>query len=127
MTSLKRKRHYDNFLDAYLRYAKDNFVPEKFHFWTGISIVAAAMERKVSLPWSNKFSFYPNMYVLLVSRPGIGKSSAIVPGRELLRSIEGNQINFVPDQVTEAKLIEVMQNSTMFDTPEGIVNQPAGS
>lgn len=111
-------RNYPNFLDAYLELHKDQFVPDKFHFWTAVSVIAGALERKVWLPWNKQFSYYPNLYILLVSHPGIGKSSAIMPGVKLLRHMarkNGEQIKFIPSQVTEARLIEIMRHHHTFN------------
>lgn len=110
-------RNYGNFLDAYLEWARDDFVPDKFHLWTGLSIIAGALERKVWIRISEKANMYPNLYVLLVSNPGIGKSSAINPGVQLLREVSQHSkpgVKFIPSQVTEAKLIELMSEHNYF-------------
>lgn len=109
------QRHYPNFIDAYMEYSRDHFVPDKFHFWAGVSVVAAALERKVWIPWSEDFEYYPNLFILLVSHPGIGKSTAINPGVDLLRSIQSN-IKFIPSKITEAKLIDLMRVADTFQT-----------
>ena len=81
-------RNFDNFLSSYMDYAVDGFCPDEFHFWTGVSVIAGALERKV---WTNvtaQWTLYPNLYVLLISNPAIGKSSAGNKGViELLREV----------------------------------------
>lgn len=107
------KRNFPNFLEAYQEYAIDGFCPDTFHYWTGLSIIAGALERKVWLPLGPGWTLYPNLYVFLVSHPGSGKSSAGRTGvMELLRELP--DIKFVPAQITVAKLIDTMSEATVF-------------
>jgi len=96
-------RHFSDWLTDYAEYAKDDFCPDKFHFWTGISVIATALERKV---WSviDNVTFYPNLYVLLIGRPGVGKSKATSLGVGLLRKLD--DINFVAAHNSEASLVK---------------------
>ena len=109
----KIERNFGNFIKAYTEYAKDGFTPDEFHFWASISIVAGAMERKCYLPFNNGYKVFPNMYILLVADPGIGKSAA---GRksvtDLLMTLDG--INCVPSQNSEAKLIDLLSVRKKF-------------
>ena len=112
--SEQKKRNFPNFLEAYYNYAKDDFCPDAFHLWTGISIVAGAIGRKLWIPFSETLKFYPNLYVLLVAKPGEGKSSAANIGvNGILREIKG--INFIPSQVTEAKFVDLMSEQSHFE------------
>src|SRR5690606_11504383 len=121
-------RHFDNFLDAYLEYANDDFVPEKFNLWSGLSAIAGALERKVWLPWGDTFSYYPNIFVLLVALPGVGKSTALNKAIGLLQemNLKDNRLKLIPSQVTEAKFIEMMGFSNPFHIGTQIYNQSSG-
>lgn len=123
-------RNYPNFLDAYMEYHRDQFVPDKFHYWTGISVIGGAIERKAYLPWSKHLNFYPNLYILLVAKPAIGKSSVINPGVGMLKEVsnrmDSSGVKFIPSQVTEAKLIELMRHATTYNDGSNIVKQCAG-
>lgn len=109
-------RIFPNFLEAYQAYADDSFVPPQFNTWTGLSVIAGALERKVWLPWSPKFSFYPNIYVLLISKPGDGKSVALSKGTDLLQAVnqKTSNLNILPNQITAAKFTELMGNGKTF-------------
>jgi len=110
-------RNYSNFIQAYVKKYQDNFVPNKFYLWSAISTVAAALERKAWLPWGH-FTEFPNMYVFLVSRPGIGKSSAIRPAVNLLRSVNqlhAKHLRILPNKITEPKLLDLLGTSTSFE------------
>jgi len=121
-------RNFESFIDAYLAYANDDFVPEKFNLWSALSIVAGSLERKVWLPWSDTFSYYPNIYVLLVAMPGVGKSTALNKAIGLLQEMDEAQhkLKLIPSQVTEAKFIEIMGHSSPFEIGTRIHQQSSG-
>lgn len=102
-------RKVQDWLSSYLAYAQDEFCPPKFHFWTGVSVLATAMERKV---WVDRetFSLYPNLYVMLIGKPGVGKSSASNIGvNEFLKRLKyGAQtsINFLATKSSQAGFLE---------------------
>lgn len=80
-------RNFSDWLTAYVNYARNEYAPEHFTLWTGLSVLAGALERKVWIPEGN-YANYPNLFVLLVSGPGIGKSSAIRQGTPLLYGVQ---------------------------------------
>lgn len=104
-------RNYPNFIEAYFKYNNDGFVPDKFHHWAGLSVVASALERKCYIPWSPTLSFYPNLYILFVARPGLGKSTAVMPAVRMLQDLKNKmdgKLNILPSQMTEAELVNQM-------------------
>lgn len=121
-------RNFENFLEAYEQYSNDSFTPPQFNTWCGLSIIAGALERKVWLPWNDTFSYYPNIYVLLVALPGVGKSTALNKAVGLLQEMnqERNEVHLIPSQVTEAKFIELMGNKTVFQNGQKVHRQSAG-
>lgn len=125
---MSESRTFPNFLDAYMEYADDNFTPIQFNEWSGLSIIAGALERKVWLPWNDHYSFYPNIYVLLVSLPGAGKSTALTKATGLLQEMNRakNQLNIIPSQATEAKFIELMGIQSAFQIGSKVHTQSAG-
>jgi len=106
------KRNFPDFITAYFQYAQDNFCPDKFHFWTGISLIAGALERKTYIV-QDKYRFYPNLYIMLVSGPGMGKSSAMQIGVNGIFNKLDN-MNFIPQHITEAKLVEDLARQKVF-------------
>lgn len=108
-------RNFESFVDAYFEYAKDGYVPDKFHYWSGLSAVSAALERKVWLPWANKFDIFPNMYVLLVAGPGVGKSTAINIARKLVEQVKDPEIRIFPEQSTAAAFVKQMTETRTYE------------
>jgi len=103
-----------NFIDDFVNYAHDGFAPKKFYEWSAISAIAGALERKVWLPWDTRFSYYPNLYVLLVANPGIGKSTAMQAAVDIMHDAfrKSGKVKFIPTKVTEAKFLTVMSTTT---------------
>jgi hypothetical protein len=121
-------RNFPNFFDAYQEYFGDSFVPPQFQQWACLSIVAAALERKVWLPWSDSWSCYPNIYVLLVSGPGEGKTQALSNAVDLLEDANrklGGTVNVLPNQATEAAFIKLLGMGRSFQMGTKIVFQNA--
>lgn len=103
------KRNFPDFITQYLNYSRDEWCPEQFHLWMGASLIGAALERKVWLT-IDKRQLYPNIYVMLISQPGIGKSSAINPGLDLIRRVryQDSAVNVLADQTSEASFYDQM-------------------
>ena len=76
--------------------------PEIFRRWTAVSTIAAALERRT---WSHVIDkkLYPNMFILLVAPPGVGKSILEVED-ELLRST--GLFNMGPPAMTKAAFVD---------------------
>lgn len=111
------ERHHKNFIKAFTEFNKDGFVPDNFYLWSAISLVATVLERKVWTRRGGGLTFYPHMYVFLVARPGIGKSTAMKPTIKILQKMNesyGTYINILPNKVTEPKLLDILANQEYF-------------
>lgn len=103
------KRLFKNWLRQYLEYTCHSEAPDAFHFWTGVSVLAGALRRRV---WIDQryFQWTPNFYIFFVAPPGVvSKSTTVNVGMSLLREVEG--IHFGPDCVTWQKLTETLADS----------------
>jgi hypothetical protein len=109
-------RYFNDWLSAYMEYSRHSEAPDKFHFWTGISVLAGALRRKV---WIDQgyFQWTPNFYIVFVAPPGIvSKSTTASIGMRLLRQVGG--IKFGPDAVTWQALAQSLAQSTeLFEVP----------
>lgn len=94
-------RHFPNWLKAYLKFTEHSEAPLEFHFWTGISTIAACLRSRV---WKDElhFKWTPNFYIILVAPAGIvTKSTTLNIGYKLLRDIaEKQKLYFGPDSMT---------------------------
>lgn len=111
-------RNFDNWIRAYLEYSDHSEAPEKFHFWTSVSVLAGALRRRVWIDMKY-FQWPTNMYIIFVAPPGIvSKSTTVNIGMNLLRQVEG--VKFGPDSITWQALIQELQNAhEMFKLSDG--------
>lgn len=96
-------RHFDNWLNAFVKYASYTESPGIMHFWAGVGTIAGALRRKV---WIDQvfFQWYPSFYIVFVAPPGVvSKSTTAEIGTSLLRQVPG--IKFGPDSVTWQQLV----------------------
>lgn len=104
------QRIHKDWIKAYMEYSAHSEAPDKFHFWTGISVLAGALRRRVWIDMGY-FQWTPNFYIVFVAPPGIvSKSTTASIGMNLLRQIPG--ITFGPDAVTWQSLVQSLANST---------------
>jgi len=119
-------RHFPSFIDAYTDFARDKFCPESFHTWTGLSLIAGMLQRRVSTP-KDKIHFFPNIYVMLVSYPGAGKSTAISRGVDLLEELKVElmpNLRIIPQQITEPALVDMMRTTEFVNIPGTTIQFP---
>lgn len=104
------QRNYDDWLTAFLDYAKFGEAPKRMYFWAGVSALAGALRRKVWIDMEY-FKWYCNMYICFVAPPGIvSKSTTAGIAMNLLRQVPG--MKFGPDVVTWPALVTAFAEST---------------
>ena len=102
-------RKLNDWLDAFVAYASYGEAPKRMYFWVGVSTIAGALRRRV---WIDQayFSWYPNLYIVLVAPPGIvSKSTTADVGMSLLREVR--DIKFGPSVVTWQSLVKSFADS----------------
>ena len=75
----------NNWLYDYIQWSGQNESPKKYHLFVGFMLLASVLARRVYFPRMDKV--YPNLYVVFVSPPGTGKSTASDIGEVLLRRL----------------------------------------
>jgi hypothetical protein len=72
-----------SYLSDYLKFNHGNECPENFHIWSALCLASAVVSRKVYIDWGQRRE-YPNLYVCLVGRQGMRKSTAMGIARDIL-------------------------------------------
>lgn len=84
----------NQYLLDWLQYTGGSETPPLFNLWSGISTAAACLGRRVTHQ-QGRFSFVPNLYVVLVGPPAVRKSSSASIGAALLK--EHTSVKFGPN------------------------------
>jgi Protein of unknown function (DUF3987) len=116
-------REFPNWLKAFLDYAQVSETPFEMLYWSGVSAVAGALQRKVWVD-QGRYKLYPNFFIVFVADPGvIQKSTTINEALALLRKVP--DVVFAPDATTWEGFIKFMEDShTADDAFTGDANQP---
>jgi hypothetical protein len=92
----------------FLEYTKDVPSPEAFRLWTAIHAVGASGERRV---WTESGinALFPNLFVILVGPPGVGKTQAIRFIDPILR--KANCVCLAPNDISKESLLDCLAES----------------
>ena len=98
-------RRLNSWIEAFVEYTEILPSPVLLRKWAAISFVASVLERRV---WVRSMgsNLYPNLYVILVGPPGVGKGVAINAGEKILREVPDIQVG--PTDMTAASLIDAL-------------------
>lgn len=110
-------RKLNDWLESYLQYTENHEAPEKLHWWTGLSVLSAALRRRI---WLNRgrqgrYLLYPNLYVIFVAPSAlVMKSAAIKIGIELLmEAVPG--VLIMQDRMTPEGLVKHLNRTTITE------------
>ena len=107
MSRVLHKPFHEAFLDCYTPHTD---IPVNFLNWGALSLIGAALKDNVSFN-SGTYTIYPNIFVILVSPPGIGKSAIQHIVKDLIEATEPNPlVNLVEYRnTTESILMDIEQ------------------
>jgi hypothetical protein len=111
-------RQLSNWIASYLQMVDETEPAQRFHFWTAVTILGAALARKCEIQLGPKV-FFPNLYTVLVGPPAVRKGDAISYGVELLDAVEAGSITRGPDAVTKEQLLVEMERTQRTENIEG--------
>jgi hypothetical protein len=108
-----------DWLEDYMDFTSGIPSPDIFRQWVGISTVSAALERRVWVSTA-RASLFPNLFVVLVAPPAVGKSVAIDQSVALCQvatslARQKNQaagFRMAPIDVSTASMIDALNEST---------------
>lgn len=91
-----------SWIESFVDYTANTEGAPIFRRWAAISTIAAVLEQKVFI--QTTAPLYPNLYVFLVGRAGIGKSRTISAALEFVRELP--EIHLGPTSMTAAVLVD---------------------
>lgn len=107
-----------SFIDDFLDYTQGIASPQIFRRWSALTLVAGAMERKCYMTTSSG-QVFPNLFVLLVAPPGVGKSQVIGRVRDLWAAT--GKLKLAPQSVTRAALEDSLSEATQVISNTGSI------
>ena len=107
-----------NWIKSYMEFSAHSEAPDKFHFWTAVSVIAGALRRKVWIDMGY-FQWTPNFFIVFVAPPGVAnKSTTASIGMNLLRQVDG--VKFGPDASTwQAFVTALGEAGELYPLPDG--------
>jgi len=104
----QEKRRAADWLDAFFKYTEGRPTTKLFRKWVGISIIAGALERRT---WVHSLGMdlYPNLFVVLTSPPGTGKTVLTSIAQELWQDMP--ELYMAPSSVSRASLIDALRDA----------------
>ena len=103
-------RRLNDWISGYIEYSAETESPLSYHIWTGISLLAAALQRRAYIRWGYEI-LYPNMYIVLVGPSGkCRKGSAMNLGKDI---ITGLGIKVTSESITREALIRSMKRAVV--------------
>jgi hypothetical protein len=100
-------RRLKNWLDSYKEYTFNTEPARQFHDWIGLSVIASALRKKVWFRFG-RIRVHPNLFVVLVSEPGIArKTQAITYGEEIVGEV--SSIVTSADAITPQAMLEDLE------------------
>lgn len=104
------ERRLKDWLTGYLKFCEDSEPPQAYHIWTGMSVLAGALQRRVYMKWGRS-TIYPNLYIVLVGPSGRAKKgTALEYGKPFIKGVGAKVIE---GAITREKLIRRMGESIM--------------
>lgn len=101
-------------LNAYHRYTDKQESPKNFHFWVGLTMLSAALRRRIFIN-RGAYKVYPNQYVLLVAESAsCRKSVAMKLGLQLIDAL--NCIKSVHERCTVEGLLDTMNIGNAYES-----------
>jgi hypothetical protein len=100
-------RRVNSWIEEFTKSTEPLETPKIFRRWAGISTIAAVLEQKVWMQTSTEL--FPNIYTILVSGPGLGKTRTINAATAYLREIP--EFHIAPTSLTSASLVDALMES----------------
>lgn len=106
-------RRLNSWIGGFLDYTKHMGVDPLWRKWAAVSCISGALGRRAYIR-TVRGTLYPNVFVLLVSPPGVGKSIIIDEIRTVWSAVD--HLRVAPSSTTRAGLIDAMIDGKHIDT-----------
>lgn len=116
-----------NFLADYATFTSGNEANENYHLWSGLSVLASIVSRKIWIDLGY-FQVFPNLYIVLLGEPGNKKTTAMRIAKNMVLDFDPrlasadcqsaqDTVKMLADEETALRLITLPNGSTYQYTP----------
>lgn len=105
------ERKLPDWLNGFMKFTEQSEPQDSFRLWTAISVIAAALQRKVQISWGH-ITWFPNLYIVLVGPSASRKGTAMGPGLDLLSDLG---VTMAAQATTRQALIKRLKDTTYTD------------
>jgi len=117
MTRVLRKPWHEVYFDCVSPHTD---MPDNFITWSAFSLLGAVMKNNVHFEIGT-YTLFPNMFIVLVAPPGIGKGTAMNILEDLIKDCKPTEIvNTLSDRITAERILERIADG--WASPPKIVN-----
>lgn len=100
-------RRVDSWIEGFIKSTESLETPRIFRRWAAITSIATVLEQKVWMETSTEL--FPNLYTILVSGPGLGKTRTINAATAYLRELP--EFHIAPTSLTSASLVDALMEA----------------
>ena len=103
MSRVLKKPFHESFIDCVSPHTD---IPDTFIIWSALSLVGAVLKNNVYFQIGT-YTLYPNMFIVLVGPPGVGKGASMNILEQMIIDTKPNQVvNTLSDRITAERIIE---------------------
>jgi hypothetical protein len=96
-----------SWIDSFIKQTENEHTPLIYRRWAAISLIGAALEQKVWIRTSQPV--FPNLYILIVGHPGVGKTRIIRVVRSMATDL--GEFHVAPISLTFAALVDCLDSA----------------
>lgn len=93
-------------IEKFVTLTDNGLAPERYRRWAALVMIAAVLDRRVWTSIRPGMPLFPNLFVLLVARPGVGKTMAIIPASKCVET--QSHVGLSPDSITHERFIQLL-------------------
>lgn len=100
-----------DFIGEYQEFTKATQVPRLFNSWASVIGISAVLSQQTWIKHSF-YNVYPNLYVMLIGKPGTGKGTSCAILKEILD--HAGYSKFAPNKTTQQKFLTDLESGFEF-------------
>ncbi len=103
-------------IEKFVTLTDNGLAPERYRRWAALVMIAAILDRRVWTSIRPGMPLFPNLFVLLVAKPGVGKTMAILPARSCVET--QSHVGLSPDSITHERFVAMLAERAEVLDPE---------